>query len=204
MYLDSDVPSPRCLRVPPRDRILFVNTTGGPYQRHQEVVRIRVGDWRVRLGPHQFALIPAPVGSYLGRGFHRLGASGAPAPSILVLPEDCALGRPEPGKALCFRKDRLARRRRSARSDQTPARYRPGAPDCHPQRAPGTVRDIGEDIVGSRVADVVACFARPAATRTTPSGHCLFYRQGGEVTDWRFCARAGRIVSALGDVSRPG
>jgi hypothetical protein len=105
MYLNSDVPSPRCLRVPPRDRLLFVNATGGPYQRNQGVVRVRVGDWRVRLGPHQFVVIPAPVGSYLGRGFHSLGGSGAPAPSVLVLPEDCALGRPEPGQALCFRKD---------------------------------------------------------------------------------------------------
>lgn len=204
MDLNSDVPSPRCLRVPPRDRLLFVNATGGPYQRHQGVVRVRVGNWRVRLGPHQFALIPAPVGSYLGRGFHRLGASGAPAPSILVLPEGCALVRPEPGKALCFGKNFLARRRRYSRSDQTPARYRSGAPECQAQRAPGTVGEIGEDIVGSRIADVVACFGPPARRRATPTGQCLFYRQGGEVTYWRLCARAGQIVSALGDVARPG
>jgi hypothetical protein len=105
---------------------------------------------------------------------------------------------------MCFRKDRRARRRRSARSDPTPARYRPGAPNCRRHRAPGTVGDIGEDIVGSRLADIVACFGRPAAGRTTPAGHCLFYRQSGGTTYWRFCAGKGRIVGALGDVARPG
>lgn len=90
------------------------------------------------------------------------------------------------------------------RSDPTPARYRPGAPGCRPHQPAGTAGDIGEDIVGSRAADVVACFGPPVRRRAATRGPCLFYRQRGQATYWRFCVRGGRVVSALGNLARPG
>jgi hypothetical protein len=89
-------------------------------------------------------------------------------------------------------------------ADQTPARYRPGAPGCRAGAAPGTVDQIGEDVIGSRASDFVACFGQPVQERRAPHGRCLDYRQRGDSTYWRFCVREGRIVSALGNVPRPG
>jgi Protein of unknown function (DUF4232) len=55
------------------------------------------------------AIFAAPAGSYLALGWHRTKVRGAPAPSVLVLPEGCALpnrglSRPPlpPGEGLCF------------------------------------------------------------------------------------------------------
>lgn len=101
-----------CIRVEPRDRLLFVNSTGiGPERREANEVVITLGSYEARIGPDQSALFPAPAGSYLARGLHRTNThADAPAPSVMVLPEGCAIpnrGLPRgaplaPGEGLCF------------------------------------------------------------------------------------------------------
>jgi hypothetical protein len=63
---------------------------------------------------------------------------------------------------------------------------------------------VDEDVIGSRVADIVACFGRPVARRAGAGRLLLFYRERGEGTYWKFSVRDGRIVGALGNVARPG
>jgi hypothetical protein len=87
-----------------------------------------------------------------------------------------------------------------------PPRYRPGNPNCRPHGRPGTVGVIGEDVAGGevRVKDFVACFGPPVREHKAHDGRCLYYRQRGTNAYWRFCVRAGRIVSGRGNLSRPG
>jgi hypothetical protein len=87
-------------------------------------------------------------------------------------------------------------------SSARPPRYRPGDADCRTHQEPGTVGAIGEDLSGVRVEDFVACYGPPLRKSVTPVGRCLFYRQRGAPTYWRLCVRNGRIVSALGSLSR--
>jgi hypothetical protein len=101
-----------CIRVTPDDRLLFVNFTGtGPERREANEVVITLGGYEARVGPGQSAFFPAPAGSYLARGLHRTNThADAPAPSVMVLPDGCAipnhgLGRGaslQPGEGLCF------------------------------------------------------------------------------------------------------
>jgi hypothetical protein len=85
-------------------------------------------------------------------------------------------------------------------------RYRPGDPACRPREAPGTVDTIGEDIASGavRVQDFVACFGPPTRRTQSAGRDCLLYRQRGQQTYWRFCARDGRIVGALSSLRPPG
>ncbi len=94
-----------CVRVGPGERLLFVNDTGiGPRHAGAAAVRVRVGDFELWIGPHERALIPAPVETYLGRGSHRVRTAGAPGATILLLPPVCAMRPPvAPGEELCFR-----------------------------------------------------------------------------------------------------
>lgn len=100
--LYSDVGS--CIRVEPRDRLLFINSTGiGPGHREPNPVRVTLGGYEARVGPGQSALFPAPAGTYLARGLHKTNThANSPAPSLMVLPEGCAIKRPKPGEGLCF------------------------------------------------------------------------------------------------------
>jgi hypothetical protein len=101
-----------CIRVTPGDRLLFVNFTGfGPDQRDANPVELSLGGYEARIGLGQSALFEAPAGSYLARGLHRTNThADAPAPSVMVLPEGCAIpnhglgrGAPlPPGEGLCF------------------------------------------------------------------------------------------------------
>lgn len=121
----TDVPQPGCIRVTAGEPVLIVNRTEAYHRSEGEPVRVRLGPYRARLLPQQ-ALRLAPVGRFLSRGYHHatLGA-GPGGVGILVLPEDCALFRPEPGEPLCFAKDRPGRLRRWRRTEATL-----GAPAC--------------------------------------------------------------------------
>jgi hypothetical protein len=66
------------------------------------------------------------------------------------------------------------------------------------------VEQIGEDVIGSRVSGFVACFGHPINQRDTLGSRCFYYRERSAETFWKFCARDGRIVSALGSLPRPG
>jgi hypothetical protein len=103
VHLFSD--APHCTRVAPGERLLFVNDTGiGPQHAGATPVRVRVGNYAVRIEPNGRGLIPAPVKTYLGRGSHPVQTAGARGATILVLPRECAVRPPaEPGEELCFR-----------------------------------------------------------------------------------------------------
>ena len=110
IHVYSDVG--HCIRVEPRDRLLFINSTGiGPDRREPNEVVISLGSYEARIGPSQSALFTAPAGTYLARGLHRTNThADAPAPLVMVLPEGCAIpnhglgrGAPlPPGEGLCF------------------------------------------------------------------------------------------------------
>jgi hypothetical protein len=97
--------APHCTRVAPGERLLFVNDTGiGPQDAGATAVRVRVGNYAVRIEPRGKGLIPAPVATYLGRGSHGVQTAGARGATILVLPRECAVRPPAaPGEELCFR-----------------------------------------------------------------------------------------------------
>jgi hypothetical protein len=103
VHLFSD--APHCTRVAPGERLLFVNDTGiGPQHSGATTVRVRVGDYELRIRPGGSGLIPAPVETYLGRGSHGVRTAGARGATILVLPPVCAVRPPvAPGEELCFR-----------------------------------------------------------------------------------------------------
>ena len=103
VHLFSD--APHCTRVGPGERLLFVNDTGiGPQHAGATVIRVRVGNYAVRIKPNGKGLIPAPVKTYLGRGSHPVQTAGARGATILVLPPDCAIRPPAAaGEKLCFR-----------------------------------------------------------------------------------------------------
>ena len=103
VHLFSD--APHCTRVAPGERLLFVNDTGiGPQHSGATTVRVRVGDYELRIRPGGSGLIPAPVETYLGRGSHTVRTAGARGATILLLPRVCAVRPPAaPGEELCFR-----------------------------------------------------------------------------------------------------
>jgi hypothetical protein len=96
--------STSCFQVAPGDRLLFVNSTGiGPRHEEPDEVHVSVGGWEARIEVGQSALFPKAVGDYLGIGLHS-GYTNATVqrPSILVLPEGCAVKDPRAGESLCF------------------------------------------------------------------------------------------------------
>jgi hypothetical protein len=93
-----------CFEVAPRDQLLFVNSTGiGPRHEEPNEVHVSLGGWEATIEVGQSALFPKAVGDYLGIGMHS-GYTNATVqrPSILVLPEGCAVSDPKPGESLCF------------------------------------------------------------------------------------------------------
>ncbi len=96
-----------CFEVAPRDQLLFVNETGiGPRREEAEGVHVSVGGWEAKIEAGQSALFPKVVGDYLGIGLHSgYTNAGVQRPSILVLPEGCAVSDPEAGESLCFDAD---------------------------------------------------------------------------------------------------
>lgn len=105
-----------------------------------------------------------------------------------------------------LRRELLSRREPASEPDFSvkPKRYRPGDLDCRARRAPGTVGGVGEDVVGVRVDDFVACYGPPLRTLATADGSCLLYRQRGTRSYWRFCVRNRQIRNALGGLPKPG
>lgn len=83
-------------------------------------------------------------------------------------------------------------------------RYRQGDPDCRARRAPGTVGTVGEDVASGAVtaSAFIACFGQPIRRTEVAGRDCLYYRQRGAQTYWRFCVRGGRIANALGSLPR--
>src|ERR1700761_3182032 len=99
--------SASCFEVAPRDQLLFVNSTGiGPAHEEPEEVQVLAGGWEASVEVGQSALFPKPVGDYLGIGLHSGYTNGnVHRPSILVLPEGCAVSDPKAGESLCFDAD---------------------------------------------------------------------------------------------------
>jgi Protein of unknown function (DUF4232) len=99
VYLRSE--GETCLRVAPRDRLLFAEAVGPGEE---------AGGVEVRAGPYQgygriggSVLIPAAVGTYLSPGLHRVHTGAdVTAPLVLVLPEGCQVADTKPGESLCF------------------------------------------------------------------------------------------------------
>jgi len=98
-----------------------------------------------------------------------------------------------------------AEKRAPKTGSPSPARYTPGDPQCDARRRPGTVGDIGEDVVGRNtpVRSFVACYGPPVAEKRKGGERCLYYRQRGDRTYWEFCVRQGRIESGLGSLPEP-
>jgi hypothetical protein len=93
-----------CFQVAPRDQLLFVNSTG-IRRRHEEPdqAHVSLGGWEATMEVGASALFPKPVGDYLGIGLHSVYTNATvQRPSILVLPEGCAVKDPKPGESLCF------------------------------------------------------------------------------------------------------
>ena len=76
-----------CVRVEPGERLRFLNDTGiGPRHEGERTIRVRVGDYQLRIEPRGSGLVPAPVESYLGRGAHRVSTAGGRGATVLLLP----------------------------------------------------------------------------------------------------------------------
>jgi hypothetical protein len=102
VYLRSE--GETCVRVAPRDRLLFVNAVGvGAGHGEPEPVEVDAGPYRAYAPTEGSALFPAPVGTYLAPGSHRVETGAdATSPWVLVLPEGCQVGDTRPGESLCF------------------------------------------------------------------------------------------------------
>jgi hypothetical protein len=72
-----DVPNPRCLRVLPEQGLLVVNRT------EVEIV-VRLGPHESRLPPGEEGSLPAPFGSYLAPGVHRVEAAPYSGPELVL------------------------------------------------------------------------------------------------------------------------
>jgi Protein of unknown function (DUF4232) len=89
-----------CVRVSPHDLLLFVDTVRDP---EPEPVEVSAGPYTSYAPSGGSTLIPAPVGTYLGPGLHRVETGAdATAPLVLVLPEGCQVADTSPGESLCF------------------------------------------------------------------------------------------------------
>jgi Protein of unknown function (DUF4232) len=89
-----------CVRVSPHDLLLFVDTVREP---EPEPVSVEAGPYTSYAPTGGSTLIPAPVGTYLAPGLHRIETGeDATAPLVLVLPEGCQVSDTSPGESLCF------------------------------------------------------------------------------------------------------
>jgi hypothetical protein len=164
--LHSD--SAGCFQVAPRDQLLFVNSTGtGPAHEEPEQVHVSVGGWEATIEVGQSALFPKAVGDYLGIGLHSgYVNANVQRPSILVLPEGCAVKDPKAGESLCFAA---------------------GAPPCHGSelgyRAPMGGAGAGTyyqqiDVV-NRSDRICTVTGFPRLVALDPSGHLI-----GRIPTW--------------------
>jgi Protein of unknown function (DUF4232) len=112
----TDVAAPSCVRITGRQRATIVNRTTAYRRSEGTPLVVRLGPYSARLLPQQAALF-GPVGRFLGRGYHAATINRKGRVGILVLPNRCAILRPEPGEPLCFKKDRTGRLRRWHRTE---------------------------------------------------------------------------------------
>lgn len=118
----TDVPEPSCVRITGRQRVLIVNRTTAYRRSEGKPIVVGFGPYSARILPQQGALF-GPVGRFFGQGLQQATINHSGRVGVLVLPNDCALSRPEPGEPLCF--NRAGRRRRWNRP-----LARMGAPVC--------------------------------------------------------------------------
>jgi hypothetical protein len=112
----TDVPSPSCIRITGRRRVMIVNRTTAYRRSEGRSILVRLGPYSARLRPQQAALF-GPVGRFLGRGLHAATINRSQRVGVMVEPNLCAILRPEPGQPLCFEKDRPGRLRRWHRTE---------------------------------------------------------------------------------------
>jgi hypothetical protein len=105
----TDVPSPGCVRITGRQRLMIVNRTTAFRRSEGVTIVVRLGPYSARLRPQQAALF-GPLGRFLGRGLHDATINRRQRVGVMVEPNRCAILRPEPGQPLCFAKDRTGRR----------------------------------------------------------------------------------------------
>jgi hypothetical protein len=135
----TDVPSPSCVRITGRQRVMIVNRTTAYRRSEGRSIVVRLGPYSARLQPQQAALF-GPVGRFLGRGLHDATINRSQRVGVMVEPNRCAILRPDPGEPLCFAKDRPGRRRRWLRTGAHQTRLHAGAPSGSSQgeAAPGS------------------------------------------------------------------
>lgn len=75
-----DIPSPRCLRVLPDQRLRLVNRT-------PEAIRWELGSFAGKIDPQSEAILPRPFGQFLAPGVHFLQVSPYSGPEIWVIGE---------------------------------------------------------------------------------------------------------------------
>jgi len=75
-----DVPSPRCLRVLPDQRLRLVNRT-------PEAIRWKLGAFAGIIDTQSEAILPQPLGQFLAPGVHILQTSPYSGPEIWVIGE---------------------------------------------------------------------------------------------------------------------
>lgn len=94
-----------CVRVKPGEQLRVVNDTGiGPAHKGAKTIRVRIGDYQLRIEPRGSGLVRPPAETYLGRGAHLVQTTGGRGATILLLPAVCAMRPPvAPGEEPCFR-----------------------------------------------------------------------------------------------------
>lgn len=112
----TDLAAPSCIRIAGRQRVMIVNRTTAYRRSEGRPIVVRLGPYSARLLPQQAALF-GPVGRFLGRGHQTATIDRSGRIGVLVLPNECAILRPEPGEPLCFKKDRPGRLRRWHRTE---------------------------------------------------------------------------------------
>ena len=75
-----DVPSPRCMRMLPAQRLRVANRT-------QETITWQLGIYKGEIQPGGEEILPVPLGSFLAAGVHRLQTSPYSGPEIWVIEE---------------------------------------------------------------------------------------------------------------------
>ncbi|MDX6609149.1 MAG: hypothetical protein QOF85_1074 [Solirubrobacterales bacterium] len=123
----TDVSAPGCVRITGRQRVMIVNRTTAYRRSEGRPIVVRLGPYSARLLPQQAALF-GPVGRFLGRGYQTATIDPSGRIGVLVLPNECAILRPEPGEPLCFKKDRPGRLRRWHAPRRASTHLRAGAP----------------------------------------------------------------------------
>ena len=82
----ADVPQPSCVRVAPDEPVSVVNRTGAYHRSEGHPITLRIGPYGTRLRPQQ-AIRFAPVGRFLGRGYHQVRVGSGRGGVAVICPE---------------------------------------------------------------------------------------------------------------------